>query len=291
MSEHTVDQLVEQVEALLERQRLAAARTLLSDALKRHPHDARLLLQAAWIDYWDDRSDAAITTTKSVLAREPDNTGAKQLMLELLLERQELAEAERLAIDLLRAMPENSHLYGRYAHVMLRALKVEKAAALATEGLRFSPEDRECLAARTLCDFIQHGRGEPSTALRKLLVEHPQSIRTLYLVVVALEQRGKNRQAYALAKDMLRAQPDNESLVELAQHFQTKTHWTMLPLLPLQKYGWGASIALWLAAIASVRIVGTQSATAASTLSYVILAYVVYSWVWPPLFKKFIAKD
>jgi tetratricopeptide (TPR) repeat protein len=291
MAEIGLHESIEQIDALIARRRTLAARNLLSTALKQYPDDTALLLQAAWVDYLEDKSESAAATAKSILAREPDNTGAKQLLMELYIEQGDLVEAERLVLELLRAMPEHAHYYGRYADIMLRALNVDKAAALATEGLRYSPDDRECLAAHTVCDFIQHGRGEPSPALRKLLVEHPQSIRTLYLVVVALEQRGKNRQAYEIAKEMLRAQPDNNSLVGLVQHFRLKTHWSLLPLAPLQKYGWGASIGLWLAAIVSVRVVRQYSMTAATTLSLIVFAYVVYSWVWPPLLKKFILKD
>lgn len=287
MSEHTAYEFAEQVAALLERQRTTMARGVLRDALKAFPDDTRLLLQAAWVDYMEDKMEAARTTAESILAREPDNNAAKQLMLELHIEAQHLADAEAIAIELLREMPENAHLYGRYAHIMLQALKLDKATALANEGLRYEPEDRECLAVRTMCDFVQHGSGETSPALQKLIVEHPQSLRALYLVVIALEQRGKNRQAHQLAIEMLRAQPSNQSLVELVQHFQSRTHWTMLPLLPLQKYGWGASIGLWLGGFIAVRVVGRYSVTAATVLSLIILAYVVYSWVWPPLFRKF----
>jgi predicted Zn-dependent protease len=291
MSEQTAHEFAEQVTALLERQRTSMARSVLRDALKAFPDNTRLLLQAAWVDYMEDKMEAALATAKSILAREPDNSGAKQLMLELHIDAGQLVDAENVAIELLRESPENAHLYGRYAHVMLQALKLEKATALANEGLRYEPGDRECLAVRTMCDFVQHGRGEASPALQKLLVEHPQSIRALYFVVIALEQRGDNRQAHQLAREMLRAQPSNPSLVQLVQHFHARTHWSMLPLVPLQKYGWGASIGLWLGGFIAVRALSRYSPMGATVLSLTILVYVIYSWVWPPLFRKFFLKE
>jgi len=287
VSERNADTTVEQVDALIERRRTAQARSLLADAIQQYPDDMRLLLQAAWIDYLDNSSNSAMTTVQRILTREPDNAGAKRLLMELLVERDDLVEAERVAIDLLRVDPENAHLYGRYASIMLRALKVDKAAALAKEGLRYSPDDGECLAAHTLCDFVRLGGKAHSPALQKLLVEHPQSARTLLLVVVALEQRGEIDQAHQIAKELLRAQPDNQSLVELVQHFRRTTHWSMLPLRPLQKYGWGASIAFWLAAVIGGRVIARYSPTAATVFTFTVLAFVIYSWVWPPLFRKF----
>lgn len=291
MSEYTADEFAEQVGALLERKRTKMARTVLNNALKAYPDSTQLLLQAAYVDYLDDNNEQALATTKSILARDPDHYGAKQLMLDLLIEANRLVDAELLAIDMLRDSPEDAHLYGRYAHVMLRALNLDKAIALANEGLRYEPEDGECLAARTMCDFILNGNGQAGPALQRLLIEHPQSIRTLYLVVIALEQQGRNRQAQELAREMLRAQPNDQALAELVQHFETRTHWSMLPLVPLQKYGWGGSFAIWIAGIVSVRVVRQYSPDAALTLSFVILAYVIYSWVWPPLFRKFILKE
>lgn len=286
MNERTADDAVEQADALIERRRLDQARVLLGDAIKQHPEDMRLLLQAAWVDYLDDDATNAMIAVRRVLTNEPDNANAKQLLLELLVELENLVEAERIAIDLLREYPESAHYYGRYANIMLRALKVDKAAALAAEGLRYEPANGECLAARTLCEFIQHGGRLPSPALRKLLVEHPQSLRTLLLVTVGLEQRGRNSEAHQIAKEMLLAQPNNQSLLELTQHFRRTTHWSMVPLRPLQKYGWGASIAFWLLAVIGGRLIAKYSPQWALTFTVIVLAYVVYSWVWPPLFKK-----
>jgi predicted Zn-dependent protease len=286
MTERTIEETLEQIEALVERKRTVQARAILADAIKQFPDDSRLLLQAAWVDYLDDRSDEAIKAIHQVLAREPENPNAKQLLLELLIEREDLVEAERVAIDMLRLYPESAHLYGRYADIMLRALNVPKASALAKEGLRHSPDDRECLAARTLCDFIQQG-SKASPALQRLLLEHPKSLRTLMLVTIALERRGEQAQAHQIAKEMLRSDPNNKHLVELVRHFRRTTHWSMIPLRPLQKYGWGASIGMWLAAVVGARLINKYSPQWAMAFTITVLVYVVYSWVWPPLFRKF----
>ena len=67
MQDKTPEQVVQQVEALLERRRISQARSLLQPALATHPQHPGLLLQSAYADYLDDRYDDALTTVRQVL--------------------------------------------------------------------------------------------------------------------------------------------------------------------------------------------------------------------------------
>lgn len=111
-------------------------------------------------------------------------------------------------------------------------------------------------------------------------------MRTLVLVVIALQQRGDLREARRVAQELVRAQPDNEQLVDLARSLTVQAHWSMLPLWPMQKWGWGASFALWLIAIVGIRALGKVNDTAGGVFAIVFLIYVVYSWVWPPILRR-----
>src|SRR5262245_11599670 len=221
-----------QVEALLERRRTGQARALLKPALASHPDHGGLLLQSAWADYLEDRNDEALTTVRQVLLAEPKDQSARLLYFELLLERGDNAEAERTIIELLREYPEHAHYYGRYAQLMLKTLNIGKSQQLALEGLKYDPDDAECLGAQTICDFIERPGSTTSQGLQQLLVRHPQSIRTLLLVVVALEQRGDRREALSIARELLRAPPDNEGRVSTVKQHRLGTHrgvWTRGP--------------------------------------------------------------
>jgi hypothetical protein len=152
--------------------------------------------------------------------------------------------------------------------------------------LRYDADDSECLAAQAVCEFIEQPTGAPSRGLQQLLVRHPQSMRTLVLVVIALQQRGNAREARRVAQELVRAQPDNEQLVGLARSLTVQAHWSMLPLWPMQKWGWGASFALWLIAIVGIRTLDQVDDRAAGVFAIVFLIYVVYSWVWPPILRR-----
>jgi tetratricopeptide (TPR) repeat protein len=281
------EDVVRQVEALLQRRRTDLARSLIKPALASHPEHTALLLQSAWADYLDDHNDEALRLVRQVLLAEPAHEGARVLYFELLVDKEQNAEAERVIIELLREYPEDADYYGRYANLMLRTLNLTKALQLAREGLRYNSDDVACLAAQATCELIE----APDVAghgLQQLLVKHPQLIRTLVLVVAALEERGDVRGAKQVAQELVRAQPDNEHLVELARQLKIKGHWSMLPLWPVQKWGWGASFGIWILAVVGIRALGKVSPAASGVFAVMVIAYVVYSWVWPPLLRRLI---
>jgi tetratricopeptide (TPR) repeat protein len=283
------EDVVRQVAALLDRRRIELARALLKSALANHPDHSGLLLQSAWTDYLADQNEEALTTVRQVLASEPSNESARVLYFELLVEKGQHRDAEHVIIELLREYPEASDYYGRYANLMLRTLNITKALQLAREGLRYEPDNTECLAAQAICELIERP-GSASHGLQRLLVGHPKYIRTLLLVVVALEQRGDVRGAKQVAQELVLAQPNNERLVAIARDLKLKAHWSMLPLWPIQKWGWGASFGIWLFTIVASRALDKTHPEAASVFLGVMLTYVVYSWVWPPLLRRFFFK-
>jgi predicted Zn-dependent protease len=282
----TPEQVMHQVEVLLERRRTSQARALLSPALATHPDHTGLLLQSAWTDYLEDRNDEALTTVRQVLLAEPKDQSARLLYFELLLERGDSAEAERAIIELLREYPEHAHYYGRYAQLMLKTLNIAKSHQLALEGLKYDPDNVECLAAQTICDFIERPGSTTSQGLQQLLVRQPQSIRTLWLVIIALQQRGDRREALSIARELLRAQPDNEGLVDTVKQLRLVTHWSMWPLWPVLRFGWGGSVAIWLLAVFGLNALRRSDPELAGTIGLVVLAYVAYSWIWPPILKR-----
>jgi hypothetical protein len=60
----------------------------------------------------------------------------------------------------------------------------------------------------------------------------------------------------------------------------------MKPLWPLQKWGWGASAAMWLGGVVLIRGLARTAPDIATPVAFVWLGYCVYSWVWPPLIRK-----
>lgn len=278
-----------ELQALLERQRLPAARKVLATALPKFPDSPALLEYSACIDWMEDRLDPAAATVGQVLALEPESRSARLLLCRIRMEQERYAEAEELVIDLLRNDPDDPDLYARYAQIMVRTFNVEKAERLAAEALRRDPEHEEALNLHVLCGFIAHPDKEQRARLRQLLEEHPDQTATAIRLVQRLVVEGKTRQAYGLAGELVRRHPDNDAIVEMAAALRHQSHWSMLPLWPMQKWGWAASIGIWLVVVVLIRtdiLADTPLAGWQGGLALAFIAYVVYSWAWPPLLRR-----
>jgi tetratricopeptide (TPR) repeat protein len=282
------NEVMTQVGALLERRRLDQARALLKPALENQPDHLGLVLQSAWLEFLDDSPGVAMQSVRHVLAAEPQNASARFLYFRLVTELENYAEAERAIIGLLGDFPEEAQYYGCYADVMLRTLHFDKALRLAREGLRYDPDDIACLTTQTLCEFIAHPTSRSNQGLQRLMVQDPQSTHTIRLVVVALVQGGDYSGARRLSQELVRHDPKSESIVELARTLRIEDHWSMLPLWPLRRYGWGASAILWLAGVLGTRALSDVNPTVAAVYVTAFLIYVVYSWVWPPLLRRLV---
>jgi hypothetical protein len=58
----------------------------------------------------------------------------------------------------------------------------------------------------------------------------------------------------------------------------------------LQRWGYLASFIIWLGGIVVFSIVVKYDEEAGGTIILAIIAYVIYSWVWPPVVRRWIVK-
>jgi tetratricopeptide (TPR) repeat protein len=283
------DTAVAQLAALLDRRRLDAARGVLKQVLPRYPASSSLLQYAAWVDWLDDRLDEAQATIQRILEIQPDSFDARFLLARIRAEQEQYAEAEAVIIELLKEFPEVPVLYSFYARIMLQTSKVEKAERLAAEALRLDPGHQDALNVHVLCGFITSPGHEQRERLQKLLEEHPDQEGSIVRLVQLLIDEGKTREAYGLSRELARRNPDHERLVEMADSLRHASHWSLLPLRPMQKWGWAGSIGIWVIVVGLLRskiLVGTPLEGYQTTIAFVFLGYVAYSWAWPPMLKR-----
>ncbi|HEU4781303.1 MAG TPA: tetratricopeptide repeat protein [Steroidobacteraceae bacterium] len=281
----SADAFAQQVFYFIERRRLADARRVLKDGLTQFPQDPDLLFYSAQVEWLGDENAAAETTARQVLSVAPEHAPARRLLADLLIEREQFADAEGMLIGLLRDYPEDAHLYGHYSRLMLRTLHLDKAEQLAREGLRYGPDDVECLLAMALCETARGG-SQANQGLEKLIQGHPESMNTVHALVVALVDSGRVKEAHVIAQQAMRADPANEHLVETVRELRIQSHWSMKLLWPLQKWGWGGSAVIWVGAIFVMRVLQNSAPAAYGPFVFTWLAYVVYSWVWPSLIRR-----
>ena len=275
---------VHQLSELVERRRTAAARRLLSTALPKHPESVELLANAAWVGWLDDDNDEARSYVEQVLRLDPEHYSARYLQVSLDHDEGKHADAERAVIDLLGDYPEHPALYALYARIMLQTFNIDKAEQLANEALKRDPDNLDAMTVRAQCAFIREPGDEQRARLERVLREHPDQTQSTVLLVQRLIDLGKNDQAYELSRTLVVSQPDNPYLVEMADALRHASHWSMKPLWPMQKWGWGGSIAIWFGAVLLLR--SDFLPEYQGYIAVALIVYVVYSWVWPPILKR-----
>lgn len=273
--------------ALVERRRYSQAQITVSRGLKEFPESLELQYLAAFIDYASGRPDQAMQGINSLLSQAPQHYGARMLYALLLEDAKQLVEAERVWIDLLRDHPQSAECFAGYGELMLKTLNLDKARRLAQEGLRQSPDHASCLYLAAMIDLIRGRSGTQSEHLQRMLREHPEQVRSALALVVALSAKGNDRGALRIAQELLQHQPDSPDLVELVRNLKAQTHWSMLPLYPMRRWGWTAAIVITLLVIIGLSV-GKRALSPAAfgALSYIWLTYVIYSWTWPKLLRR-----
>jgi predicted Zn-dependent protease len=274
---------------LLDRDRVAQARQLLASALREHPSHMGLLYELARADYLADDNDAAQAALARVLAQDPHHVNARVLMCQIEQEAGNLAHSEEIILGLLRENPGHDLLYAMYARLMLRALNFDKASRLADEALRLDSQSDAGLRARALCDLVMQKDGRPSESLVRLVASNPNDLHTMHMVVVALIHDRRTREAYLLARELLRANPNNAAVLDLVRALRLERHWSLAPLRPLQRWGWSGSIGLWLGGILVLRVLSQTAPAWTGPVTTALLVYVAYSWIWPPLLRRWLA--
>ena len=286
-----LEQAVEQLNGLMQRKRLDSAKTLLAKTLPQYPDNIDLLAFAVWIDWQEDNHSAAKSTIEQILGTEPRHYFARYILALILEEEENYPASEHELLGLLKDYPEDAELYAVYARVMLATFNFDKAERLANEALRREPENETALNASAISAFVNAPGAETQERLHRLIKEHPDQIQTTCRLIQVLVDQGKTREAYVLARELVQLQPDNLDIVELATELKMVTHWSLKPLWPMRRFGWGGSIAIWFAAVLILRSELLNSLGIGhliGPITWLFISYVVYSWVWPPLLRRMI---
>jgi len=225
-----VDKLVGQVteiELLIERGRLDAARSKLAQVLQENPGEPRVLQLQAFLHYRSGEAQEAREVIDELLMRSPDDEAARNLLFHLQDDAGEYQQAEQTILSLLRDSPEDADYYADYAMLMLTTINLDKADQLAAEALHLEPENQKALLVGVLCDVILRRNKDSEERLTTLIRNYPDSAPTLVMLVVTLEDRNKYPEALEVSRQLLRSDPGNERYVEMTTALQAHNHWSM----------------------------------------------------------------
>jgi len=281
---------VDEIDFLVERERFAQAEERLRHALARSPDHPRLLYLAAYVQFRTGRLPDARATLDTLLARHPTDYAGRILLFEVLDDLEQFPAAEAVILEVLRDEPEDAASYARYARLMLRTLHLEKARSLSAEALRRDPDDGIALSVATLTDLVLHGGRHDLPTLQALLERQPDAESTARILIATLVHRHRHRDALAVAQALLASRPRDAALVNLLVELRSLTHWSMRPVMTLARFGWAGSAGVWLGMIVLVSIGRRTQSSWVGAASMLYLAFCVYTWIWPSLFKRIVAR-
>jgi tetratricopeptide (TPR) repeat protein len=284
-------ELERQVDHLLDVGRVGDAQRAVGRLLQLQPQDPEALFLAARVAYEGGDLIEARARVADVLERNPTHEGARLVLFDVEMKAERFAQAEAVILELLRSDPDDARLLAIYGRLMLRVYQLDKARSLVNEALKREPEMTLALALDALLHIIHGDDARASERLGQLIADDPEAEHVAWLALAVMESQGRHREMLEIARQLLRTQPGNKELVDLVIGAAVAGHWSLKPLWPVLKFGWGGSIALWVIGVAGLRFLrGKVSDPVLGVLTTAYLLYVVYSWVWPPLLRRWLRR-
>lgn len=279
------------IDNLIERGRYQQASAELAQAFASYPEDADLLHQAAQLECFAEKPLEARATLLQLLSRDPEHVAGRFLLVGVHEELKEPAKAEEVLLGLLHDYPESSGLYARYATLMYRNMKIDKARELAREALRLDPDDDSALMACLIGDLISGDGGAQQDKLGELLRRNPEDQTTARLLIVHLVEHGKYWSARRIAVELFKADPHSKDTLELLVSIEALAHWTMVPLWAFNRWGAKASVGFFLIALFGLAKLREHiDSSAMGVINIALIGYVIYSWVYPPLLSRWLKR-
>lgn len=200
-----------------------------------------------------------------------------------------LETAERALLDGLALAPHDVDLLCAYALLCAGANQPDKAAKLVERALATEPYAPAVFSARIQ---VAHARGDDKEAQRvaqEFVAAYPDNPAAHALLGTTSAIRGRVGPAYEGLRQAAASAPGEQAYAESAMEMRIATHPLMLPIRPLLRFG---PLRTWVVAIVLIyglRLVGLSAL--AAVVAVVWLLFCVYSWVVPPLVRRWMRRN
>jgi len=272
---------------LIDVRRYVEAKEQIRNAITATPNNAELFYASAYIAWMLDENSEGIELCNQGLTHDPESFGLLYIKFNLLKAENEFALAEEIIIQLLAREPRNADYLCGYADLMMRTFHLEKARRLCDEALRVEPEHSAAKSLSYLLNIINNNSNQSDAELAELVRLDPESEHLLSLIVHNLIEKKKYSQAQQVTQELIRIDPKDEDYIELAIELKSFNHWTSIPNWLFNRFGWPASIIAWAGVILLSKVIDQENPWLIWVL-YGYIAWVVYSWVQPPLLIRWL---
>jgi tetratricopeptide (TPR) repeat protein len=231
-----------------------------------------------------DRNDEAIAVLRDGLSHYGMSAPMLQLLGSALRAAGQLREAESVYLQGLSLDPNEPDLLLGYALVCLAAGQTDKAAALVERAASYAPESAAVSSARAQVAFAQGKHKEMRQHSQKALSVDPEDPGAQALHGTAAMLTGDAKSGYRSLASAAASNPADNDLRGAAREAKLYNHPLLRPLRPMQRFN---PLVVWIVAVAIIqglRIAGFGPLATLFAISW--LAYCIYSWVAPPLVRR-----
>lgn len=274
------DEEIQKAQILIQVDRAHEATEILSRVLEEWPDHSMALAFMGYAQIRAGNPDEGEEYLAEALSLDPESDVAAAGMFELHKERHQNAAAERVALEQIRRNPRDANWMTRYAGLLLDNLQFDKAGSVIDEALRIDPDNQHAHFLTVLVGTIRGNRTVSEHSLAELIKQNPAAIHTTYSLLVVLLNAGREREALAIAEELVRARPNQPEFVNIVIDLRVRTHWFALPAWPLRRFGWTGAIVIYVVGIGGLQILSSVNSPLTGLWLAVYLIWVVHSWTY-----------
>lgn len=245
--------------------------------------DAFLLRAAAHTQLrrWEEARQAA----EDGLALDPRDHRLLEVLGIVHWNRGDRPAAEKAFLAGLQSVPEDAHLLARYAMLVAEDGQLDKAGKLASKAAAVRPQDPLVAEVRSKIAYLA---GDTKTA-REIsaagLAHAPEDPHLHALTGSYLLEDGSIGRATKHHLTSASIDPGDKNLRDLGRQAKYLRNPLLRPMWFIEKVGPGKIWLAWIAIFFGLRAAGLVTIAAVLSLCYLVV--VVYSWVVPPLLRRY----
>lgn len=250
------------------------------------PESARDWWVRALALFGASRLEESLQAVGSGLKVNPDYKLLFDVAARVHFHRGDLARAEEAVLAGLRIETEDADMLALYARIVAKAGQVDKAKKLIAEARRVDPENTTAMHVEAAIATSSGDDIEALSISREILAIDPENTYAHLVAGQTLHDRGDVHEAAEHLRTAVVNNPNDSRAAEIARENLAWRHPLMWPLRPVHKFG---AAKVWVVGIVLLLLArSTQNSTVMVTVGLTWLAYVLYSWVVPPIVRQMV---
>lgn len=255
------------------------------------PDDARTWRLRASALHAAEDNERLVAAAQEGLRIEPEDTYLMRLLAHAHIETGQPSRGERVLRNAIEIDPHFVGLWCDLAELYTDQNRPGRAREALDEALRIAhPENIEVKMTAAYFAAKQKRWDDAQRITEEVLRLDPDNAHAQVMLGAWKAERGgmwPNQWARHF-ETAARSEPSNTDVVDAAREARAVTHWLMVPLWPIHRFGW---VTIWISGIVIGQIIRhAGNDTQAVVWVSFWLSYCVYSWVMPYALRRWLAR-